>query len=139
MEKVCPVVCRETSSGWQVLGFIHPSAGKQFVKGTVEQGENLEDAAKRELEEESGLIVGSRMTFLGTSLIGPGSVSWHFFGHLEKSLPDSWDHVTTADHGHTFSYFWHPLEQPLGGGWHVTFHEAFAFFRPRIRQLGRGL
>ncbi|MDQ1186091.1 NUDIX domain-containing protein [Agrobacterium larrymoorei] len=135
MEKVCPVVFRETSSGREVLGFIHPSAVKQFVKGTVEKGESLQDAAKRELEEESGLVVGSAMIFLGTSPIGPENVSWHFFAYRGKSLPDSWDHATTDDHSHTFSFFWHPLEQPLSDDWHPVFHQALAFFSPRIRQF----
>ena len=55
MNKVCPVVVRLCDGRREVLAFVHPVAGKQFVKGTIESGENPLDAARRELREESGL------------------------------------------------------------------------------------
>lgn len=38
-EKVCALPYRETLSGLEVLWFLHPIAGRQFVKGTLEVGE----------------------------------------------------------------------------------------------------
>ncbi|QCI97873.1 NUDIX hydrolase [Agrobacterium larrymoorei] len=133
MEKVCPVVFRAASNGLEVLAFTHPSAGKQFVKGTVEDDEKLQDAAKRELFEESGVVADSSLVFMGTCPIGVERVAWHFFACSKTSLPNSWDHATTDDYGHTFSFFWHPIERPLNSDWHSIFHEAFNFFVPKIR------
>lgn len=59
VQKACPIVYRRCDGGAEVLAFIHPSAGKQFVKGTIEPGETPLDAADRELWEESGLTVRS--------------------------------------------------------------------------------
>jgi len=49
IEKACPVVLRVSKEILEVLAFIHPSAGKQFVKGTIENGETPQQAAEREL------------------------------------------------------------------------------------------
>ncbi len=130
VEKACPVVFRTLASGLEVLAFTHPLADKQFVKGTVDRGETPAQAAVRELREESGLIVRSPMVFLGTGPIG--AVPWHFFAHQAEGLPESWVHATEDDHGHSFAFFWHPIGVPLDRGWHPIFHEAFAFFAPRL-------
>lgn len=79
IEKAWPVVTRKVDRGRQVLAFAHPSAGNQFVKGTVEVGEHPQDAAERELREESGLLAPSVMTELGSRAIGTDNVVWHFF------------------------------------------------------------
>lgn len=47
-----------------VIG-VYPSAGKQFVKGTIETGETLDEAAERELREESELTIQSPLVYLG--------------------------------------------------------------------------
>ncbi|WP_374834663.1 NUDIX domain-containing protein [Paenochrobactrum pullorum] len=56
IEKACPVVFRTSRHGLEVLAFIHPLAGKQFVKGTVEDAETARYAAEQELREESGWL-----------------------------------------------------------------------------------
>ncbi|MES5096909.1 NUDIX domain-containing protein [Agrobacterium sp. BA1120] len=118
-----------------MLTFTHPSAGRQFVKGTIEKGEKSQEAAERELFEESGLRVRSSMIFIGTQEIGIERVPWHFFAYRNSSLPDTWTHVTEDDDGHSFSFFWHSVQRPLDQQWHPIFHEAFTFFVPRVLLL----
>ncbi|NRP85253.1 hypothetical protein GFPCMMHI_01138 [Ensifer adhaerens] len=121
MQKVCPIVYRSHSGDAEVLASFHPSAGKQFVKGTIEPSETPLAATKRELWEESGLTAQSPMALLGQCEIGPSRQLWHFFGCQAVGLPDTWQHLTADDHGHTFAFFWHPI-----------FREAFNFFAPRL-------
>lgn len=132
IEKACPVVFRIREERMEVLAFTHPSAGKQFVKGSIQTGERPRVAAERELREESGLRLQSPMMFLGKHEIGEDLTPWHFFACQPADLPDVWQHATEDDHGHTFSFFWHPVDRPLDGNWHPVFHEAFAFFAPRL-------
>ena len=128
MNKVCPVVVRLCDGRREVLAFVHPVAGKQFVKGTIESGENPLDAARRELREESGLNAPSALIPLGIQPIGDNRQRWYFFEGISAGIPDSWSHQTEDDHGHTFVFFWHPLDLKLDNEWHPIFHEAFAFF-----------
>lgn len=130
--KVCPVVIRECEGRPQILAFAHPLAGKQFVKGTREIGEDLLIAARRELREESGLSAPEKLTFLGSEAIGDHRQVWAFFAWISSGLPDAWSHQTEDDQAHTFTFFWHPLDLPLNDEWHSIFHEAFAFFAPLI-------
>lgn len=131
-QKTCLVVLRMHDHRSEVLAFRHPSAGNQFIKGTIEDGEEPQQAAIRELREESGLIPQSPLTFLGSSPIGPRRQSWYFFGYVSSGLPDHWQHMTENDHGHIFDFFWHPLGQALDENWDLIFHEAHAFFRDWI-------
>lgn len=130
-EKGCQVIIRLQNGKPEVLGFVHPSAGKQFVKGTVEDGEGLLEAAIRELMEESGLRADTPLISLGTISVGESDQLWHFFQYFSSRLPETWSHQTEDDFGHTFEFFWHPLGTPLDQNWHPIFHEAFAFFAPR--------
>ena len=132
-EKACPIVVRLNSGQPEVLAFAHPSAGKQFVKGTIESAENPNEAAIRELLEESGICCDKPLLSLGAHLIGKTRQRWHFFQYVSSGLPETWYHQTGDDFGHTFAFFWHPLTKPLDQGWHSIFHEAFAFFAPRCK------
>ncbi|UXT93285.1 NUDIX domain-containing protein [Agrobacterium pusense] len=127
VQKACPVVTRATEHGLEVLAFRHPSAGCQFVKGTIEEGELPRDAASRELFEESGLISPVDLVALGTVEIGRERITWHFFTWASTGLPDCWEHATDDDGGHTFAFFWHPISVPLDEDWHPIFREAFKF------------
>ncbi len=49
------------------LAFRHPQAGKQLVKGTIEAIEKPQDAARRELAEESGIKIAEEFELVGTS------------------------------------------------------------------------
>ena len=127
VQKACPVVTRTTDRGLEVLAFLHPLAGRQFVKGTIEKGETPSDAAKRELFEESGLSCPDPMEPLGKAPIGPDEATWHFYRWHSTGLLDTWSHATKDDHGHMFTFFWHPIDVPLDESWQPTFHEAFCF------------
>ncbi|MFK0166273.1 NUDIX domain-containing protein [Rhizobium sp. NPDC090279] len=132
VQKACPIVFRKLDRGSAVLAFVHPSAGRQFVKGSIETGETPLGAAERELWEESGLTACSPMAFLGQREIGPDRQLWHFFKWQVLGLPETWQHQTVDDYGHSFAFFWHPLDRPLDRHWHPIFHEAFDFFAPRL-------
>lgn len=132
IQKACPVVFRATKKQIEVLAFNHPSAGKQFVKGTIESGETPRAAAERELREESGISVRSPLIFLGTHEVGTEYTPWHFFSCQSAALPDAWQHIAEDDQGYTLTFFWHPIHQPLDQHWHEIFHEAFAFFAPHL-------
>jgi 8-oxo-dGTP pyrophosphatase MutT (NUDIX family) len=54
MKKVVPVILRHPTQSLEILAFRHPLAGSQLVKGTIEQGEKYDEAAIRELFEETG-------------------------------------------------------------------------------------
>lgn len=130
--KVCPVVFRRAGGGVDLLAFVHPCADRQFVKGSVNPGEPLEQAAKRELHEESGLRPGGRALYLGEACIGDPPAPWHFFAFEMNGLPETWLHETEDDKGHIFSFFWQPLEAPLDANWHSIFHKAYRHIRSRL-------
>jgi 8-oxo-dGTP pyrophosphatase MutT (NUDIX family) len=111
---------------------MHPSAGNQFVKGTIQKGEQPRNAAERELLEESGLVCPFAMEPLGSLAIGPDRVLWRFFAWHSIGLADRWHHAAEDDFGHTFTFFWHPIRSQLDENWHPIFHEAFEFFAGRL-------
>lgn len=132
--KVCPVVFRVSDRGAEVLAFRHPSAGNQFVKGTIEHGELAALSAVRELREESGICAGPALIDLGQFPVGE-NLLWHFFALQRNDLPDRWNHRTEDDFGHTFSFFWHPLDQDLDADWHPQFHEVLTIIRRSLPLL----
>ena len=69
-KKACPVIMQQRDRRRYVLAFNHPTAGKQFVKGTIEAGESPLDGAIRELKEESGLDADVPLIPLGKTHIG---------------------------------------------------------------------
>jgi len=127
--KVCPVVHRRVDGSLEVLAFHHPSAGNQFVKGSIERDEPLSEAASRELREESGLNFTATQRYLGQFPIGTPSTMWHFYAFEADDLPESWDHQTEDDFGHVFSFFWHPIMQDLDHRWHPIYQEALRIIR----------
>jgi 8-oxo-dGTP pyrophosphatase MutT (NUDIX family) len=131
-EKACPIVSRRRCNSTEILAFIHPEAGKQFVKGTIKKGETPEAAARRELHEESGIIGATSFQNMGVYRISANSQRWHFFYYPTFDLPETWDYETEDDFGHTFKFFWHPVHWPLNADWHPIFHQAFDYIVPQL-------
>jgi 8-oxo-dGTP pyrophosphatase MutT (NUDIX family) len=54
LRKATAFVIRQKYAQRELLAFTHPTAGIQVPAGTVEEGEAFEDAALREVHEETG-------------------------------------------------------------------------------------
>ncbi|MEM7472350.1 MAG: NUDIX domain-containing protein [Pseudomonadota bacterium] len=112
IHKACPVALHPDGAPLRIAAFVHPLAGLQIVKGTVEPGEHPASAAARELFEESGLETKSAIA-IGDSLdIAPGQ-HWHFaLCRVAPPVRDPWQHHCEDDGGDLFEFFWHPLGGP---------------------------
>jgi len=134
--KAVPVVLRRRGPSMEVLVFTHPEAGTQIVKGTVEPGESVSQAACRELAEESGIAGSSCARDLGTWEECPRGQVWHFREmEISRELPDSWSHFTTDGGGHWFQFWWHPLDLPAPATCHFVFVGALGFLRAQLASL----
>lgn len=65
IQKVAAFIIRERSGIKELLVFKHPTAGVQIPAGTVEKGEDIETAVKREVYEETGLQLVEIENYLG--------------------------------------------------------------------------
>jgi 8-oxo-dGTP pyrophosphatase MutT (NUDIX family) len=110
--KVCAYLTRW--DGTQLLVFRGPGHdGLQVPKGTVEPGESLATALRREIAEESGLSIDSASRVASdvwTRRVGPVKKYVRHFYHTDiDESRDRWDHVVTGhgdERGETFEYFW---------------------------------
>ena len=118
--------------GNELLVFRHrdfPEAGLQVPAGTIEDGEDSEQAVLRELWEESGLTEVRLVGLVGRYQYKPtpdaGEVHDRYVFHLELSGPaeESWLHyeMEPSDGGPpiAFEFFWIELSDPglqLAGG-----------------------
>lgn len=134
IHKVCPFIIRQTDIRTEILIFRHPIGNDiQFVKGTVEEDENLEAAAKRELLEESGIENLSAIEFKGSQKIGTEKLIWHFFYCQPKDiLPDNWTFFANDDGGLNFSFCWWNLNENPSEDWHPVFQQALKFIKTQI-------
>ncbi len=129
MNKACPIVLRYKNNQLELLAFKHPDEGNQLVKGGLKKGEQIESACIRELEEESG-IKAQVVRNLGVWEPGFKKQVWGLcLMHYEDILPDSWQFETRDDGGHLFSFFWQPLNQPLGDNWNEVYTRAFHYIK----------
>ena len=129
-DKVCPVVMRYRDGRAEILAFRHPRAGYQLVKGTIEPGETPAAAALRELAEESGIRGAAIRRELG---LWPsdheGQLWWIALVEPAAPLPETWSHDALDDGGMELVFFWQPLHETPGPGWHPVFERAMAFVR----------
>ena len=65
IQKVTAFIIRKRNSVKELLVFEHPTAGTQIPAGTVEKGEDIESAVKRETYEETGLQLVEIEDYLG--------------------------------------------------------------------------
>ena len=65
IQKVTAFIVRERRGVKELLVFKHPTAGVQIPAGTVESGEDIETAVKREAYEETGLRSVKIEAYLG--------------------------------------------------------------------------
>lgn len=65
VQKVTAFITRERDGVKELLVFKHPTAGIQIPAGTVEKGEDIETAVKREAYEETGLRFVEVESYLG--------------------------------------------------------------------------
>ena len=65
VQKVTAFIVRERDGIKELLVFKHPNAGVQIPAGTVEKGEDIETAVKRETYEETGLQFVEIENYLG--------------------------------------------------------------------------
>lgn len=116
-KKVHAYVTREKEGVMQLLVFKHrdiPEAGIQVPGGTVDEGETLEAAILRELQEESGLRHLCIERFLADYIIHVKEKKEyekrHFFHvTLLTDVKDGWEHIVSAgeeDEGLVFCYEW---------------------------------
>ena len=129
VQKVCACVWRTGLQGPELLSFVHPTAGHQLVKGTLEAGEPLDAALLRELAEEAGLIRSEAGHYLG--LLHCGNVGgiasggrfehqiWHLFALPARGdEPEAWSHTASGsldEDGLEFRFFWQPLQRAPEG------------------------
>lgn len=132
VEKVVPVLLRGQSQ-LDILAFRHPLAGTQLVKGTLEDGERPDEAALRELAEESGIEDAVVERPLG-ELAYPGIAQyWRFFlCSVPRPLQDEWTFFTQDDGGLNFAFFWHELNKLPDNSWHPDFHRALSLIRRNL-------
>lgn len=120
VEKACAYITR--NQGTELLVFQGPGHdGLQVPKGTIEPGESPRAAVRREIAEESGLVVAEPLREVATDLWirQPNRTYVRHFYHLDVAEPrNEWTHVVTGDGeetGQQFQYFWVdlPTSQPF--------------------------
>ena len=133
IQKVVPVILRKWNERLQILVFRHPLAGIQIVKGTVEQGESLENAALRELFEESGIDNALIEKFIGVYSPQQLGADWYvFLCQSGEKLAEEWVHSCADDGGLNFAFFWHPLFSPPTEEWHMIFQGLLKFIQSKL-------
>lgn len=131
--KVIPIICRTKGAETEILVFRHPLAGIQFIKGTVEENENLEFATLRELNEESGINHAFIDRYLGVHSPTEQGPDWHvFLCKTEVTLPEKWQHFCHDDGGLVFSLFWFPISARPTSEWHPVFQELLQFVQQKM-------
>jgi 8-oxo-dGTP pyrophosphatase MutT (NUDIX family) len=135
-DKACSVVLCLAQRP-RILLFRHPQAGVQLVKGSIERGETLAQAALRELAEESGIDDATIAQDLGCWESGHQGQVWSFqLCAVLEPLPERWSHQTLDDDGHVFDFFWAPLDDLPYDDCHPVFRRALGFLSEVLKAQG---
>ena len=125
--KAC--ACLVDSRG-RLLVFDHPEdGGMQLPKGTVEPGETPDDAVRRELLEESGIVHDGALQSLGTmdreceagveGNVHRHAQLWHvYLLRTGGALPETFEHVASGspeEDGLVFRFRWLAPDAALDG------------------------
>ncbi|MEP2639306.1 NUDIX domain-containing protein [Roseobacter sp.] len=128
----CPVAVHLDGVPRRIAAFEHPQAGLQIVKGGVRPDERPDQAAARELFEETGLETRAAV-YLGHSDDIVDQQRWHFtLCRLAGPLRDQWQHLCADDGGHLLRCFWVPLDQPLPTGFAPQYDRALHWMRAAL-------
>ena len=122
--KVSTYIVRENNKGYdELLVFSlkdHPEVPVQIPGGTVEVGEDLISALKREIYEESGLTKYEIIKKLGETVYYndlKNKFKRHFYLiRVPKTTSDNWKHKVGGngkDKGLNFNYFWYEPQEVL--------------------------
>jgi 8-oxo-dGTP pyrophosphatase MutT (NUDIX family) len=123
-KKVVAYIVREVEGKRQLLVFTHrdyPEAGLQVPAGTVDEGEGIEEALRREVIEETGQrgfeVVREIATYEWIHPISGNVHERHVFQLAgPQDAPDRWEWIETSggavsDHeGYVFCYYWADLD-----------------------------
>ena len=110
----------------ELLAFRHRDqtlAGLQVPAGTVDEGEDIVQSAKREVFEESGLVLDDSLSFRGAfEYIRPDNGTSHlrhvFHHHYTGDTQEQWTHVVSGvgdDAQLVFEYAWYPVTNCIDG------------------------
>ena len=123
-------VTREGASAPELLVFDHPDTSTQVPKGRIDPGEPPSQAAIRELEEESGLLLEApvHLKTVTRRFTPPESSdvvneTWHLFRfEAPDGLPETWVHHA-VDEDMEYAYRWVPIDPDLPGRLHPYFSD----------------
>lgn len=133
VQKAVPVIIRSSENLTELLLFHHPKAGDQIVKGTIEENESPEEAAIRELFEESGIENVAVSYKLGQKDYPSIHQTWHFFMMKQViDLPDSWKHFANDDGGLNLEFFWQDINIEISSPFPEIFDDARLFIKEKL-------
>ena len=117
VHKVRAYVWRQRDGKYELLVYCepdHPEAGIQIPGGTVDEGEELISALKREMFEECGRDFALEWHHVESyefthPITGKTQIENIFTALLKEQSPDEWEHLVTGggeDDGIRFAYSW---------------------------------
>jgi 8-oxo-dGTP pyrophosphatase MutT (NUDIX family) len=142
--KAIAYITREVEGRKQLLVFTHrdqPEAGVQVPAGTAHDGEEIEAALFREVEEETGLtglLLKGKLAQYDYRHPVTGNIHERHVFHMlaPHDTPDSWTWVETSggevpeEEGYVFEFAWRDLEEEVDlagnqGDWLHMLHDEY--------------